>query len=55
MEHQLTLLHGSPIPQLAFGLYKVPADEDGVSIILEAIKASLLLLFIDVEWCISNT
>mmetsp|Transcript_27046 Transcript_27046/g.57973 ORF Transcript_27046/g.57973 Transcript_27046/m.57973 type:complete len:292 (-) Transcript_27046:64-939(-) len=30
---------GLSIPQLAFGLYKVPADEIGSSIILEAIKA----------------
>ena len=29
---------GSSIPSLAFGLYKVPADDDGVSIIIEAIK-----------------
>ncbi|KAL3782864.1 hypothetical protein HJC23_008858 [Cyclotella cryptica] len=35
----LPLPNGSTVPQLAFGLYKIPADEDGVSIVLEAIKA----------------
>jgi len=36
---QLTIpSSGTYIPQLAFGLYKVPADEEGESIILEAIK-----------------
>lgn len=29
---------GSPIPQLAFGLYKVPADEEGERIIRNAVK-----------------
>ena len=38
MEPKLTTSSGLSIPQLAFGLYKIPADEDGVSIILEAIK-----------------
>jgi hypothetical protein len=27
-----------PIPQLAFGLYKVPANEEGEAIILDAVK-----------------
>jgi len=35
----LTLKNGVSIPQLAFGLYKVPADESGVAIILQAIEA----------------
>lgn len=35
----LRLPNGSTVPQLAFGLYKIPADEGGVSIVLEAIKA----------------
>ncbi|KAK1739864.1 aldo-keto reductase family protein [Skeletonema marinoi] len=30
---------GSPIPQLAFGMYKVPANEEGEAIILDAVKA----------------
>ena len=34
----LTLPTGGAIPQLAFGLYKVPSDADGESIITEAIK-----------------
>ncbi|KAL3797340.1 hypothetical protein ACHAWO_005499 [Cyclotella atomus] len=38
-EPYLTLANGSAIPQLAFGLYMVPADDEGVKIILEAIKA----------------
>ena len=29
---------GSPIPQLVFGLYKVPANEEGEEIILDAVK-----------------
>jgi hypothetical protein len=37
-EPSLTLSNGSAIPQLAFGLYMVPADDDSVKIILEAIK-----------------
>jgi len=30
--------NGSPIPQMAFGLYKVPANEEGEAIILDAVK-----------------
>ena len=37
-EPYLTVANGSAIPQLAFGLYMVPADDEGVKIILEAIK-----------------
>ena len=40
-EPSLTTPSKLSIPQLAFGLYKVPADESGVSIILEAIKVSI--------------
>lgn len=35
----LRLSNGATIPQLAFGLYKVPADEKGEEIILQAIAA----------------
>ena len=35
----VTLSNGERIPQLAFGLYKVPANELGVAIILQAIHA----------------
>jgi len=38
----LPLPDGSTVPQLAFGLYKIPADEDGVSIVLEAIKVGTM-------------
>lgn len=31
---------GLTIPQIAFGMYKVPADDDGVAIILNAIKVN---------------
>lgn len=37
-EPTLSLANGTVIPQLAFGLYKIPADDEGVKIILEAIK-----------------
>ena len=37
-EPSLPLISGSIVPQLAFGLYKVPVDEEGVGIILRAIK-----------------
>ena len=37
-EQSLPLVSGSLVPQLAFGLYKVPADEEGVEIISRAIK-----------------
>ena len=29
---------GEAIPQLAFGLYKIPASEEGEEIILDAVK-----------------
>jgi len=60
-EPSLTTPSKLSIPQLAFGLYKVPVDESGVSIILEAIKVSistilqctshdiLLLVFVNVS------
>ena len=40
-ELTLTLPNGTFVPQLAFGLYKVPADDEGVTIISEAIKVSV--------------
>jgi hypothetical protein len=41
VELTLTLPNGTFVPQLAFGLYKVPADDEGVTIISEAIKVSV--------------
>ena len=39
-EHLLTIpSSGASIPQMAFGLYKIPADDRGEEIILNAIKA----------------
>ena len=38
-EPKLTLNNGNSIPQLAFGLYNVPATEEGENIILTAIRA----------------
>ena len=38
-EPTLTMNNDQKIPQLAFGLYKVPSDEHGEEIILNAIKA----------------
>ena len=38
----LRMSSGSPIPQLGFGLYKVPADGEGERIIRDAVK---------VRWC----
>jgi len=38
-EPTLITPNGSSIPQLAFGLYKVPANEEGEAIILDAVKA----------------
>ena len=34
----LRMSSGSPIPQLALGLYKIPADEEGERIIVNAVK-----------------
>jgi len=39
IEPTLTMSNGKGIPQLAFGLYKVPAREEGERIILDAIRA----------------
>lgn len=39
LEPSLTLNTGKKIPQLAFGLYKVPADQEGENAVLEAIRA----------------
>ena len=47
LEPSLQVQNGSVIPQLAFGLYKVPGDEVGVKIILEAIKVGVTTLL----WC----
>lgn len=38
-EPMLTMSNGKTIPQLAFGLYKVPNSEEGERIILDAIQA----------------
>ena len=38
-EATLKLSNGVSMPQLAFGLYKIPNDEDGINIILEAVEA----------------
>lgn len=35
----VTLSNGVRIPQLGFGLYKIPANEEGVAIVREAIRA----------------
>ncbi len=40
-EPTLITPNGSSIPQLAFGLYKVPANEEGEAIILDAVKVSV--------------
>ena len=46
-EPSLPLISGSTVPQLAFGLYKVPVDEEGVGIILRAIKVCQADIMID--------
>lgn len=46
-EPSLPLISGSIVPQLAFGLYKVPVDEEGVGIILRAIKVCQADIMID--------
>jgi diketogulonate reductase-like aldo/keto reductase len=38
-ELHLPLANGSEIPQLAFGLYKIPPTEEGEAIILQAVRA----------------
>lgn len=38
-EPRLAMNNGATIPQLAFGLYKVPANDEGEAIILNAIRA----------------
>ena len=38
-EATLKLSNGVSMPQLAFGLYKIPNDEEGVNIILNAVEA----------------